>query len=234
MPHLGAACRTCHFSYKSGVFTCLLLTSLKLPGGAETVGRIFLETSLKIEMVPVGKVIPNAANPRDHPEWQVAQIAASIEKFGFSNPILLSKSGTIIAGHGRLLAAKKLGWEKVKVIQVPVSRDIAIKARLADNLMSNQKINHDNLLKEVEELSNLVDGDLGLDGIMIDQGTEDLLNMEGMESHLAYILASKGIVTMEDLAEQAIDDLKDIEGVDEERAAALIMTARAPWFASEQ
>ena len=66
------------------------------------------------------------------------------------------------------------------------------------------------------------------------QPAEDLLNMEGMESHLAYILASKGIVTMEDLAEQAIDDLKDIDGVDEERAAALIMTARAPWFASEQ
>ncbi|WP_106475825.1 transcription termination factor NusA [Phytohalomonas tamaricis] len=62
---------------------------------------------------------------------------------------------------------------------------------------------------------------------------EDLLNMEGMDRHLAFTLASRGIVSMEDLAEQSIDDIKDIEGVDEERAAALIMTARAPWFEGE-
>jgi N utilization substance protein A len=60
---------------------------------------------------------------------------------------------------------------------------------------------------------------------------DDLLNMEGMERHLAFQLASRGIVTMEDLAEQAVGDLLDVEGLDEKRAAALIMTARAPWFA---
>jgi N utilization substance protein A len=65
---------------------------------------------------------------------------------------------------------------------------------------------------------------------------EDLLNMDGMDRHLAFILASRGIVTMEDLAEQGIDDLmeiEDIEGMTEERAGELIMTARAPWFAEE-
>jgi N utilization substance protein A len=66
------------------------------------------------------------------------------------------------------------------------------------------------------------------------QPADDLLEMDGMERHLAFILASRGIVTMEDLAEQSVDDLMDIEGMDEERAAALIMTARAPWFESEQ
>ncbi len=59
---------------------------------------------------------------------------------------------------------------------------------------------------------------------------DDLLNMEGMDRHLALLLASKGVVTMEDLAELAIDDLIEIEEMDEERAAQLIMTARAPWF----
>ncbi|MEL0035290.1 MAG: transcription termination factor NusA [Gammaproteobacteria bacterium] len=59
---------------------------------------------------------------------------------------------------------------------------------------------------------------------------DDLLNMEGMDRHLALLLASKGVVTMEDLAELAIDDLIEIEAMDEERAAQLIMTARAPWF----
>jgi N utilization substance protein A len=63
---------------------------------------------------------------------------------------------------------------------------------------------------------------------------EDLLGLEGMDEELAYRLASKGIVTQEDLAEQAVDDLLDIGGLDEARASQLIMTARAPWFAEEQ
>lgn len=59
---------------------------------------------------------------------------------------------------------------------------------------------------------------------------EDLLNMEGMEKHLALVLASKGVRTMEDLAEQSIDELLEIENMTEEKAADLIMTARKPWF----
>ncbi|HKK14470.1 MAG TPA: transcription termination factor NusA [Gammaproteobacteria bacterium] len=62
----------------------------------------------------------------------------------------------------------------------------------------------------------------------------DLLEMDGMDQPLAHALAERGVVTREDLAEQAVDDLLDIEGMDEERAAQLIMTARAPWFAEEQ
>ena len=61
----------------------------------------------------------------------------------------------------------------------------------------------------------------------------DLLEMEGMDKDLAYELASRGVITMEDLAEQAVDELLDIESLDKERAGALIMTARAPWFAEE-
>lgn len=63
---------------------------------------------------------------------------------------------------------------------------------------------------------------------------EDLLNMEGMDQHLALVMASKGIITMEDLAEQSIDDLMDIDGMDEEKAGQLIMTARAPWFEGQE
>ena len=63
---------------------------------------------------------------------------------------------------------------------------------------------------------------------------EDLLNMEGMDRALAFKLAAKGIRTMEELAEQAVEDIKDIEGLDEAKAAELIMTARKPWFAAEQ
>lgn len=60
---------------------------------------------------------------------------------------------------------------------------------------------------------------------------DDLLNMEGMDRHLAFQLAAAGIITMEDLAEQAIEDLLEIEDLEPQRAGELIMTARAPWFA---
>lgn len=62
---------------------------------------------------------------------------------------------------------------------------------------------------------------------------DDLLNMEGMDDALALELSKKGILNMEELAEQSIDELIDIEGMDEERAGKLIMTARAPWFEEE-
>ncbi len=67
---------------------------------------------------------------------------------------------------------------------------------------------------------------------VIDQAepADDLLELEGMDKELAFELASRGIVTREDLAEQAVDDLDDIEDLAPERAAELIMAARAHWF----
>ncbi len=62
---------------------------------------------------------------------------------------------------------------------------------------------------------------------------EDLLSMDGMDKHFAYLLAAQGVITMEDLAEQSVEELLDIEGMTEELAAKYIMTARAPWFADE-
>jgi N utilization substance protein A len=64
----------------------------------------------------------------------------------------------------------------------------------------------------------------------IQEATEDLLNMEGMDADTAHLLASKGIPSMDDLAELAVDELVEITSMDEERAKTLIMTARAPWF----
>ena len=63
---------------------------------------------------------------------------------------------------------------------------------------------------------------------------EDLLNMEGVDGALAYELASRGIVTMENLAEQSVDELMVIDDMDEERAGKLIMTARIPWFEAQE
>jgi transcription termination/antitermination protein NusA len=76
-------------------------------------------------------------------------------------------------------------------------------------------------------LTQAIASEEGLTGAQLEA---DLLNMDGMDETLAMSLAEKGILNMEDLAEQAIDDLMDIDGMSEERAGKLIMTARAPWF----
>ena len=70
---------------------------------------------------------------------------------------------------------------------------------------------------------------------VIDQAepAEDLLSLEGMDKEIAFELASRGIVTREDLAEQAVDELSDIEALDPDRAGELIMAARAHWFEAE-
>jgi N utilization substance protein A len=91
----------------------------------------------------------------------------------------------------------------------------------------------------IEELKNRAKDALLISAISTEEKIEaaepaqDLLEMEGMNKDLAYEFASQGIVTMEDLAEQAVDDILGFTGIDEERAAVLILKAREPWFAED-
>jgi ParB-like chromosome segregation protein Spo0J len=73
---------------------------------------------LRVEYRDPGSLQPFDRNPRLHPDWQIAQIAAAIMEFGFVNPILVGSGGTVIAGHGRLLAAQRLGLAQVPVIEL--------------------------------------------------------------------------------------------------------------------
>jgi len=75
-----------------------------------------VKPDLQIERWPLDRLIPYARNPRTHTEEQVAQIAASIAEFGFVNPVLVGADGVIIAGHARMMAARKLGMGDVPVI----------------------------------------------------------------------------------------------------------------------
>jgi DNA modification methylase len=75
-----------------------------------------LSPTLQLETWPVDRLIPYARNARTHSDQQVAQIAASIAEFGFINPVLVDSDGGIIAGHGRVLAARKLGRREVPII----------------------------------------------------------------------------------------------------------------------
>jgi DNA modification methylase len=91
----------------------------------------------RIEHWPLEKLIPYARNPRTHSDAQVAQIAASIAEFGFNNPILVDTKAGIIAGHGRLLAARKLQLEQVPVIVLDHLTEAQKRAYiLADNQLA--------------------------------------------------------------------------------------------------
>lgn len=74
--------------------------------------------NLVVEYVRVKSLRPYANNPRTHSEEQIAQIAASIQEFGWTNPIIMDGKNGIVAGHGRLRAALKLGMEQVPIIEL--------------------------------------------------------------------------------------------------------------------
>jgi ParB-like chromosome segregation protein Spo0J len=115
------------------------------------------EMTPKIETRSVADLIPYASNSRTHSDAQVAQIAASIKEFGWTNPILIDGENTIIAGHGRLLAARKLGLDKVPAIVLdhltkPQQRALVI----ADNKLALNAGWDEELLKiELQELDAL-------------------------------------------------------------------------------
>jgi len=129
----------------------------------------------RIELWPVGRLIPYDRNPRTHCDTQVAQIAASIAEFGFTSPLLVDSKAGIIAGHGRLLAARKLDLAEVPVIVLDHLTEIQKRAYLiADNKLAEQAGWDEELL--AQEFAALeADGfDLGLTGFS-DEELKDLL-----------------------------------------------------------
>jgi DNA modification methylase len=110
---------------------------------------------MKIEQRKVESLIPYVNNSRKHSDEQVAQIAASIKEFGWTNPILVDGENGIIAGHGRLMAARKLSMEEVPVIELAHLSDNQRKALIiADNKLAlNADWDNDILALELSDLS---------------------------------------------------------------------------------
>jgi len=109
---------------------------------------------LHIERWPVERLIPYARNPRTHTEGQIAQIAASIAEFGWTNPVLAGADGVIIAGHARVMAARKLGLSEVPVIVLDHLSEAQRRALvIADNrLAQNAGWDEEMLRVELEAL----------------------------------------------------------------------------------
>jgi ParB family chromosome partitioning protein len=96
-----------------------------------------MKTKPTIENVPIGKLKAYDSNARTHSPEQVAQIAASMVEFGFTNPVLIDKRGTIVAGHGRVEAARSLGLEEVPCIRLEHLTEDQVRAYcLADNKLA--------------------------------------------------------------------------------------------------
>ena len=141
----------------------------------------------KIQQWPVAKLIPYARNARTHSDEQVAQIAASIAEFGFTNPILTGADGVIVAGHGRLAAAQKLAMAMVPVVVLehlsPTQRRALV---IADNRIAENAGWDETMLRVEMEALQLDDFDMSLTGfdadalaeLMAGGGGDDLGNTD--------------------------------------------------------
>jgi ParB-like chromosome segregation protein Spo0J len=145
-----------------------------------------------IERWPVERLIPYAKNARTHSEEQVAQIAASIAEFGWTNPILVGPDGVLIAGHARLAAARKLKMADVPVIVLEHLTESQRRALvLADNKLAlNAGWDEETLRAELEALSK--EGfDLDIVGFT-DEEIEELLH-DGDEANEGLKIVAKAL-----------------------------------------
>ena len=126
---------------------------------------------MQIEMRPVGALVPYVNNSRTHNDAQVAQIAASIREFGWTNPVLVDGENGIIAGHGRVMAARVLGLDEVPVIELTHMTEAQKRAYIiADNKLAE-------LAGWDKELLSLELGALKLDGFDIDLIGFDVIDL---------------------------------------------------------
>lgn len=134
----------------------------------------------KIEQVEVEKLIPYARNSRTHNDAQIAQIAASIKEFGFNNPVLIGESNDIIAGHGRVLAARKLELTSVPCIKLTHLTENQKKAYvIADNRIALNAGWDEEMLKI--ELSDLASTDIDLSVLGFSEAELEMYSLAGRE-----------------------------------------------------
>lgn len=133
---------------------------------------------MQIEQIPIDQLTPYANNSRTHSDEQIQQIAASIGEFGFCNPVLIDQDGEIIAGHGRVLAARLLGLEQIPCIRLGHLTEAQKRAYvIADNkLAENAGWDLDMLRVEVEALQEM-DFDIDLLGF----SEKDLAKLDSLD-----------------------------------------------------
>jgi DNA modification methylase len=157
-----------------------------------------------IELWLIDRLIPFARNPRTHSDVQIAQIAASIAEFGFNNPILVDTKAGIIAGHGRLLAARKLGMTEVPVIVLDHLTEAQKRAYIiADNQLAINAGWNEELLRV--ELAALQEEDFNIDLIGFDD--EELARLLAAQDAVAGLTDEDAIPELPETPISATGDL---------------------------
>lgn len=170
--------------------------------------------SMKIELWDIDKIQPYEANVKIHDDKQVEKIANSIQRFGWDQPIVVDKNGVIIKGHGRRLAAIKLGYAKVPVlVRDDLTEDQVKAARVADNRVAMGDIDTEMLQKELQD----IDFDLGgiFDAKELDFLKVDLteINEDAIEDNI--------VEEMERQSEEMSDHIKTVDSREVRIADAL-------------
>lgn len=150
---------------------------------------------MQVEQISIEKLIPYVNNARTHSDAQVAQIAASIKEFGFNNPVLIADDNSIIAGHGRVMAARKLGKDTVPAVRLSHLTEMQRKAYiLADNKLA-LNADWDNSLLAIE-LADLKD--LGFDTELTGFSADEIAALMPME-------LTEGLTDEDEVPEAPVD-----------------------------
>ena len=119
---------------------------------------------MQIIEMNVDEIKPYEKNAKRHPPEQVEHIANSIKEFGYQQPLVVDKDNVLVIGHGRLLASKKLGIDKVPVVRADELTEEQIKGlRLADNKLNESEWDFDLLNQELDSILDLDMGEFGFD-----------------------------------------------------------------------
>ena len=190
------------------------------------------KSSPAIEMLPIEGLVPYANNSRTHSDEQVAQVAASIKEFGFTNPVLVDKDNMIIAGHGRMKAAMRLGITEVPCIRLDHLNDFQKKAYIiADNKLAMNAGWDDELLRlelgqldeegfdlsligfDDDELANLLIPDQ-IDGLTDEDDVPEVPEVPVTVEGDVWVLGNHRLMCGDSTSVDAVDKLMDGEKAD--------------------
>lgn len=128
---------------------------------------------MQIIEMNVDEIKPYEKNAKRHPPEQVEHIANSIKEFGWQQPLVVDKDNVLVIGHGRLLASKKLGIEKVPVVRADELTEEQIKGlRLADNKLNESEWDFDLLNEELDSIIDLDMGEFGFEGLLEEEDVQ--------------------------------------------------------------
>jgi len=191
---------------------------------------------LKITLWDIDRITPYELNAKEHNEKQIEKIAKSISEFGWDQPIVVDKSGVVIKGHGRRLAAIKLGLKQVPVLlRDDLNEDQVRAARLADNRVAIGNIDTEMLQKELATLKFDLDGIFDkkeLEFMAADLGT---MNEEAFVDDLDFEVEKQTSETAEKISEADAREVrldqalgfKTIKGKDERHVARFMAQIEA-------